>query len=263
MYCRVCSRRADYFARDRVLGKYPVAYYRCSSCGFIQTEEPYWLDEAYTEAITGSDVGLVSRNMRLSRITQSVIRTCFNTRGRFLDYAGGYGLLVRLMRDAGFDFRWCDKYCDNLFAIGFEAKPDDAMGYELVTAFEVVEHMRSPLEELKGMLAFSRNLLFSTEILPPSAPKPGEWWYYGLDHGQHISFYTLDSLKVLAQALSLNFFTDGTALHMFTENRLSTLKFRAATMPCLAFISSMLFRRESLLHQDYVSRTRFHGNIRV
>lgn len=263
MYCHVCSRPADYFARDKVLGKHPVAYYRCSSCGFIQTEEPYWFDEAYAEAITGSDVGLVSRNMRLSQITQSVIRTCFNPRGRFLDYAGGYGLLVRLMRDAGYDFRWCDKYCDNLFAGGFEATPDESMGYELVTAFEVVEHMRNPLEELKGMLAFSRNLLFSTEILPSSAPKPGEWWYYGLDHGQHISFYTLDSLKVLAQTFSLNFFTDGTGLHMFSENRLSTIKFRAAAVHSLAFIGNMLFRRKSLLQQDYVSRSGFNGNMRV
>ncbi len=38
----------------------------------------------------------------------------------FLDYAGGYGVFTRLMRDIGFDFYWHDPYTQNLFANGFE-----------------------------------------------------------------------------------------------------------------------------------------------
>lgn len=263
MHCHVCSSKTDYFARSKVLGKYPVAYYRCSSCGFIQTEEPYWLDEAYSEAITGSDVGLVSRNLRLSQITQSVIRACFNPQGRYIDYGGGYGLLVRLMRDAGFDFRWFDKYCVNLFAQGYAAIADDAVQYDLVTAFELVEHMRAPMEEMKDVLSYSRNLLFSTEILPSSAPQPDAWWYYGLDHGQHISFFTIESLKIMARKLSLNFVTNGTSLHMFTEKRLSTIKFKISSMYCFAFLTNILFRKKSLLTPDYESKSHYCENMRV
>jgi len=263
MRCKVCSNTTDYFAKNKVLGKFPVAYYRCATCGFIQTEEPYWLEEAYAEAITASDIGLVSRNFRLSQLTQSIIRACFNPQGRYIDYAGGYGLLVRLMRDAGFDFRWYDKYCVNLFAQGYTAMPDDAGQYDLVTAFELVEHMRAPMEELKDVLSFSRNLLFSTEILPLSAPQPDAWWYYGLDHGQHISFFTIDSLKIMARKLSLNFYTDGRSLHMFTEKKLSTITFKIATMYVFAFLTNMLFRKKSLLIPDYESRSHICGDMRL
>ncbi|MRR56756.1 MAG: class I SAM-dependent methyltransferase [Deltaproteobacteria bacterium] len=262
MRCHVCSSKTDYFARNKVLGKYPVAYYRCSSCGFIQTEEPYWLEEAYSEAITGSDVGLVSRNLRLSQITQSVIRACFNPQGRYIDYGGGYGLLVRLMRDAGFDFRWYDKYCVNLFAQGYAAVADDAVQYDLVTAFELVEHMRAPLEEMEGVLSYSRNLLISTEILPSSAPQPDAWWYYGLDHGQHISFFTIDSLKIMARKLSLNFVTNGTSLHMFTEKRFSDIKFKMASIYGIAFLSNILHGKKSLLSSDYVSTHQVYEKVK-
>jgi len=46
------------------------------------------------------------------------IESNLNPDGIFLDYAAGYGLFVRLMRDAGYNFRWSDLYCQNLL---FEA----------------------------------------------------------------------------------------------------------------------------------------------
>jgi len=42
------------------------------------------------------------------------IESNLNPDGIFLDYAAGYGLFVRLMRDAGYNFRWSDLYCQNL-----------------------------------------------------------------------------------------------------------------------------------------------------
>jgi hypothetical protein len=44
----------------------------------------------------------------------------FDANNRFIDYGGGYGLFVRLMRDAGFDYYWFDKFCDNVLSKGFE-----------------------------------------------------------------------------------------------------------------------------------------------
>ena len=136
----------------------------------MQTEEPYWLAEAYGEALSGLDVGAVSRNLRLAATVQRVIRRCFNPSGYFVDYGGGAGLFVRLMRDAGFDFHWMDKYAANVFARGFEAQPGR---YEVLTAFEVFEHLSQPIPELEQMLACSRNLLFTTVLLPPEIPRRG------------------------------------------------------------------------------------------
>ena len=49
--CKICDSNSHYFATAKVLQKYNVDYFQCSNCGFVQTEEPYWLDEAYSEAI--------------------------------------------------------------------------------------------------------------------------------------------------------------------------------------------------------------------
>ena len=38
--------------RGLVLRKHDIAYHRRDECDFIQTEEPYWLDEAYSSAIS-------------------------------------------------------------------------------------------------------------------------------------------------------------------------------------------------------------------
>jgi hypothetical protein len=43
--------------------------------------------------------------------------------------------------------------------------------------------------------------MFSTLLVPEPAPKLEDWWYYGLEHGQHIAFYTRKSLAVLANSL--------------------------------------------------------------
>ena len=49
--------------------------------------------------------GTVDRNLRLSGIMQTLMQQYFDADGAFLDYGGGYGLVVRLMRERRFDFR--------------------------------------------------------------------------------------------------------------------------------------------------------------
>ncbi len=121
MRCKICQSTTQAFERAQILGKYTVQYYCCPACGFIQTEEPYWLEEAYATPIGLADVGLLSRNIVLSRILKALIACLFRQDGRFLDYGGGYGVLVRLMRDQGYDFYRFDPHCANLFAQGFDA----------------------------------------------------------------------------------------------------------------------------------------------
>ncbi len=201
-----------------MLNKYDVDYFQCSQCRFVQTETPYWLDEAYAEAITGSDIGLVTRNLRLAEATQLLITGYFNPDAACLDYGGGYGLFVRLMRDAGFDFCWYDKFCRNLFAEGAVGTLDRQ--YELVTAFELVEHLVDPQAEIAAMLKLSDSLLFSTELLPDSNPTPDQWWYYAPHEGQHIAVYTYASLQHLAQQLGVNLYSNQRSVHLLTRRTL-------------------------------------------
>jgi 2-polyprenyl-3-methyl-5-hydroxy-6-metoxy-1,4-benzoquinol methylase len=195
----------------------------CPACGFVQTGEPIWLEEAYKDSINACDTGILARNIRLREYVSIILYYFFNQDVRYLDYAGGYGIFTRLMRDIGFDYYWCDKYSDNIFAKGFEY--DLKHHIELVTAFEVLEHLVTPLEDLEKMISISKNILFTTELLPEPLPSPQEWWYYGIEHGQHISFYTRASLEKIAHHFKLNYYNYGD-LHLITEKNISRLQFK-------------------------------------
>jgi hypothetical protein len=246
--CNVCGAPAKEHAQARILGKYDIRYDRCTSCGFIQTESPYWLEESYSSAIKGSDVGLIKRNQELAPATARVIHTFFDVKAKFIDYGGGYGMLVRMMRDLGYDFYWQDKYAQNLMALGFEVQVGSR--YELLTAFEVFEHLPNPNAELKLMLEWSDSVFFSTVLQPKTPPMPENWWYYGLNHGQHVALYTRESLNKLASANGLNFYTNGKNLHLFTKKRISNLAF-AVLCSRIGFNFNPLSKRKSLQHSDF------------
>ena len=220
---RLTGGPVDKLFTARVLGKYDVAYYRCRDTGFIQTEEPYWLKEAYPTPIADLDVGYVQRNLYMSRITAMVLDRCFNRGARFLDYGGGCGLFVRLMRDAGYDFLRTDPFCENLFAPYFEFNPaqPSAEPFELVSAFEVLEHLPDPCKEIGEMFRLGDSILFSTEIQPDRPlNSPDDWQYFSPEHGQHVAFYTMKSLHFIAQKFNAHLHSNGASIHLLTRRQL-------------------------------------------
>jgi len=251
LQCKICSAESEAFSRAKILKRHEITYFKCPACGFVQSEEPFWLAEAYENAITNADVGLVQRNLRRLPIVAALIGTFFRADGKFIDYGGGYGLLVRLMRDAGYNFFRSDPHCANLLAPGFDAEPDEEGGYELLTAMELFEHLVNPIGEVERMLSYSRSIFFTTLLIPGPAPRAGEWWYYVVDQGQHISFYTRKSLEVIAERFGLFLVTDGVSRHLLMERRISQLLFSAVSKYKVAMLLAPLFRRESLVHADY------------
>jgi glycosyltransferase involved in cell wall biosynthesis len=221
MKCKICETESKHFESALVLNKYKVNYFQCVNCGFVQTEDPYWLQEAYTSAIAKSDYGILARNIVFARLTAKTIVHGFNVSGKFVDYGSGYGLLVRLMRDLGFNFYAYDKYCENIFAEGFDCLDAADNTYELVTAFEVLEHFVNPIQDIQNLLSLSKNILFSTELLPSNNPTPSQWHYYALTEGQHVSIYTKKSLEILSEKLGLHLVTNGYSVHLLSQNKLS------------------------------------------
>lgn len=251
MKCKICSSPSTYFDEARLINKYDVSFFRCAICGFIQTESPYWLEEAYSRAITKSDIGLISRNLEMATHTKQLILICFEPKGKFIDFGGGYGMFVRLMRDQGFDFYRYDPLCENLFADGFEANP--STDYTLLTAWEVFEHLQEPLAEIEKMLSFSRNLFFSTVLLQSPPRLLTEWWYYGLEHGQHISFYSLESLKVIAQKFNLKVHYSNNSLHFMGDPQINPLLVKIALDSRFKWVQRILAKPAlpSMIESDY------------
>lgn len=255
MICKVCGAQSTACMEALILGKYKVTYYRCNLCQFIQTEEPYWLDEAYSSAITSLDIGLIQRNQVASGIIQSIIAKWFDAKGKFIDYGGGYGMLVRMMRDRGYDFNRYDTYCENLFAKTFEAVlPLSEPTYTLLTAFEVFEHLVDPKVDLAFMLKYSNNILFSTEVQPSNwQPSPSSWWYVLPEIGQHIALYSTKSLQVMAEQKGLHYLAGQNNMHIMTEKSISARWFNNLTNWRISQLYNQLTksRLPSLLDRDY------------
>ncbi len=217
MKCKICGKEAKIVKESVIRGKYEARYEKCSDCSFMFIENPTWLEEAYEKPINVSDTGYISRNVYLSKKTLLLFTSLFGRKNTYLDYAGGYGVLTRLMRDYGLDFRHHDKYTPNLFAQGFDY--EDRENIEAISCFECFEHLLSPLEEIGDMFKISSNILFSTRLLPKEVPDDN-WEYYGIEHGQHISFYSPETLKFLAKKFNKNLCSDGKNIHLLTEKKI-------------------------------------------
>lgn len=217
--CRICSSQSQERFKAKILSKYDISYYFCENCGFLQTETPFWLEESYNESINLSDTGFLLRSLALAEIASVVIYFLFDKSARHLDFAGGHGLFTRRMRDIGFDFFWSDKFTANLLARGFEYRPEEG-GIELITAFETFEHFTDPLAEIETMLAISRNILFTTDLLPSPVPHPTDWYYYGLEHGQHISFFSSKTLKFIAKKYGLYLYS-AHSIHLLASKKIN------------------------------------------
>ena len=251
--CKICGTETEHCFDGLILRKYSLAYYKCTHCGFIQTDSPFWLEEAYSSAITKQDIGLIARNLYIAPILSSLIKKYYRKNGKFIDFGGGYGILTRIMRDKGFDFKQYDTYCDNIFADGFNvAAPRQIPDYELLTAFEVFEHLVDPLRELEGMLKWSSSIFFSTELQPPNINSLGDWWYIMPETGQHIAFYTIKSLQIMAEKNGLNFYTNGFNLHLFTKIKINSSVFKIITKYRVARLLDFLYgNNKSLTMDDY------------
>jgi 2-polyprenyl-3-methyl-5-hydroxy-6-metoxy-1,4-benzoquinol methylase len=219
--CKICRNETKKIFSKTVLQKYNADYFKCSVCGFVQTSEPVWIKEAYHSAITALDIGLISRNLYLKTSISKMIDVLFPESSLMLDYGGGYGMFVRMMRDSGYNFYRQDIYCENLFAVNFDIEDIPNRKFDLLTSFEVFEHLVDPMKEIEKMFAYSDTLIFSTNLYPESISDFEKWWYVSPLTGQHIAFYNRQTLEYIAQKFNKQMYTNGNNLHLFTSKKLS------------------------------------------
>jgi hypothetical protein len=222
MKCSICKSESKYLFEKTLLKRYKVKYFKCDDCGFIETEKPrYWLRKAYSSALIDSDTGIIGRNITLSKIAALIFLLFCKKDSMVLDYAGGYGIMTRMLRDVGVDCYWEDKYAENIFAKQFAHKKGNK--YSMVTAFEFFEHLDDPVREIRQIITeySPKILLFSTTLHNGNPPK--DWWYFVEGGGQHISLYTAKSLGVFASKLNMKYSTNGVNIHIFSKIKIPSV----------------------------------------
>jgi SAM-dependent methyltransferase len=125
---------------------------------------------------------------------------------KILDFGGGVGGFVRYLNDRGFDAELHDEGYGLEFAASHGVKVrrslDDVVElYDVVVAVEVLEHIKDPhaaLETIHRVMKPGGLLLFTTGNL---ARHRGEvaTWFYARHPEVHISFFTPDSFRRLAE----------------------------------------------------------------
>lgn len=191
--CRLCEGHLIVQFSGIVLHKYEVQYLKCDRCGSLQTEAPYWLDDAYALNLSILDAGSVQRNLQ-NLAAAYVVSKLFRVRDA-LDFGGGDGLLCRLLRDYGLNCYVKDKYAAPTYGQGF-SEPDFAAP-NLILAFEVLEHFAAPAVELEHLFESRPTvLLASTGIYRRQG---ADWWYLACESGQHVFFYSEKAVQMIAE----------------------------------------------------------------
>ncbi len=194
--CRLCGSATETKFTLKVLDKYSVGYMECLHCEAMQTSAPSWLGETYSGQLPNLDVGAARRALRSCAVILLATEILRIPRGSTLmDFGGGDGFVCRLLRDLGFKSFLYDKYASNNYAYGYAADP--SQHYDIITCFEVWEHLPMPSQDIAYLFSKSPSLLVvSTDIYEGQGP---DWGYLGPDQGGHVFFYSKKAMKYLGQ----------------------------------------------------------------
>jgi len=190
--CRLCEGILNEKFRLTILNKYDIKYHECESCHSLQTENPYWLDEAYAIKDFNLDTGALQRNI-------DNFAKCFTISKIFeikkgVDFGAKDGILCRFLRDHEIDCYAYDRYSKPSYVIDFAAPPKSNI--DILFAFEVLEHFANPTKDLEEIFSFNpKYVLCSTELY---LNQKADWWYLAKEGGQHVFFYSLQAIHLIA-----------------------------------------------------------------
>ncbi len=251
-HCRLCGHKTKFLFQRKILRKYETAFYECSHCDSLQTENPYWINEAYADQRRVLDVGAVLRIQKLRRITFLLFHILkFNSDAKILDWGSGDGLFVRMLRDDGLNAYCWDKYALNMYASGFERSLDEH--YSFVTSFEVFEHLTNPQEEIEQIfMSVPDVLLVTTSLYTKQGP---EWKYLNVLTGRHVFFYSPKAMKLIAEkyGYQLELLSDGILFYRFRLSAIHLWLVRyivRASNTRVGHLLYTIFRKKSLISTD-------------
>jgi len=195
-----------------------VAYVICRGCGFAFAPEfAAWTADDFARDIYNDGYATVDPDHREVRPRANAETLVGMFPGdarpvRHLDYGGGAGRMSEILRAAGWD-----SACHDPFFAGGTSEP--AGTYDLITCFEVFEHVTDPralAARLDALLAPDGLMLVSTLVSDGQiAPgKPLTWWYAAPRNG-HVSLHSRESLDRLASRQGWRFASFSPESHVF------------------------------------------------
>lgn len=212
---------ADWFEGERQfpVSEEVVAYRRCRDCGFMFT--PYF--DEWSEAdfqarvynasyVVADPPFLAERPSRLAAYLSCVLGDALGEVS-LLDFGAGEGRMVAELRRLGLAHgtSYDPYHVDTPLPEG---------QHELVTAFEVVEHVPAQgelFDRLCGLVAPGGMLLLSTLLQPEDIGSIGAKWWYACPRNGHLAFHTAQSLSTLLETRGFTLVSLSAELHMASK----------------------------------------------
>jgi SAM-dependent methyltransferase len=200
----------------------PVYYALCTDCGHCFAPELLkWNKETFSELIYNNDYIKVDPQYLNERpkSNSAILEKTFGAHKKniaHLDYGGGNGTLSRTLQELGWDSACYEPFSDS--------HPDipKAKKFDLITAYEVFEHVPDPHQLMKDMDSFvsPQGIIFFTTLLSNehiAANKRISWWYASPRNG-HINLYSSKSLLQLAKQYHFQLVSFSSGLHMMLRS---------------------------------------------
>ena len=244
--CPICDSNAQLLFEVKIFGvNRKLLECMSRNCKHAFFGNVNWLDRAYSSAIADLDTGAVRRCLSIRKLIASIISINTNN-ATVLDYGGGSGLLTRLLRDMGINCYHYDKYCNNVYAGPFAGTDSH---YDVVTMVEVIEHLLNPVAELEHIFKkYSPKIVLATTVLRPDVLDKS-WWYLTPSTGQHINFYSANSLKRMGRSLGYDVLISGTAV-IFYKDKISASRRLLLEISLNRYVKYIIYIYRSIFYRS-------------
>jgi 2-polyprenyl-3-methyl-5-hydroxy-6-metoxy-1,4-benzoquinol methylase len=194
----------------------------------------------YSEAVDPVYLENIQARIDTFRYNFAEIRSHIKPGARVLEIGSYCGAFLKVAREAGVDIvgvepsRWAVQASSGVtdarvFHGTTDDLPLDVGKFDVIAAWDVLEHFADPVAELKkihGILADDGTLLFSTLMIDNWFPKAmGERWPWLMD--MHLYYFTEATIRQVLKQTGYEIVEDGKYCHIVTfdylMNKLGTL----------------------------------------